>query len=596
MAQLTNWDRVKSSMKRLKPVHERQDGDKDLAYLKDFKLTYFDELGKAHDVVDAHNVTGNHPTTFADAIVSDLMSSNWQPKVEGEISDTEKSEIEGFVEYCMEQGDEFLEEEHKMSGGLLAWLSNHVCIRPQLGTRLISGFRGNEYYFEPLPVDMRWCGYPLVGNQWVAPMYFLQSEDFKELYPNQPEVQALENEKKYIVSPFWDRFNEEIYIIEGETYMYDQDAKHLFSIPNEFGEVPFVTTFPSVGFMLRDKDYLEHESESVFWKNRKLYPELNKQLTIQQTMGFNALYPAYERETEDYDSDPAKPVPKSGQTLKVKKGEAAKPVPSPDMIRANFSTKEDLLGQIELGGVSQAELGSTSLDRPGIWFARMIEIRHKLEQPRFSALKSHQSKLYMMGIRQALRTGAKKIRVGKRGKRCDFDLAKLKDPDRYTLSFEYMMESRELEIIKLAEASSARGMVPRYYIYRDILKAKDPAGWIRAIDMELAREADPAIMYSDLAISSAQMGDAAKSKVEKARYYQQSIHFCNLYAVTLNAQMNPEQSQQGENQKKKPPSQMESDNTALAGMGKLLGDNGMMAGGQQSKVTQAAQGVMNEGS
>ncbi|GAF91312.1 unnamed protein product, partial [marine sediment metagenome] len=196
------------------------------------------------------------------------------------------------------------------------------------------------------------------------------------------------------------------------------DKKLTFSQPNTLKKPPFVIVLPPAGFMLRDKDYLEHEAEDIFFLNRNLYGEINRALSIEQTLGMDILYPPYEQERDDFDGRPADPVPKSGEVLPVRKGERHQPVPRGDFNTASLTARQDMQRMVEIGGPSNAELASASLDRPGIWFARQFEIQTKLLKSRLEALQIMKEGLARLMIKQFILSSESEgeLLVGRRGR------------------------------------------------------------------------------------------------------------------------------------------------------------------------------------
>ena len=531
---MDNWHKVADRMKQLSKLHDRMDATRKLIYLEDYHLKTYDEKSYLDRVV---NITGNQPAVFANAVVSDLMTATWQTVVEGNISQGQAKEIEQFIDDNFEQADEVLSDKFGISS-LYAWLCNHVCVRSLIGVRWISQVEGGMYKIDCLPVDMRWCAWRYGKNKlsWVAPLFFSNSDEIKEDYPGA----LLPGNTEHLLVDYWDDKENEVWVTGGNSYEATAAGTKIFSQQNNLGYPPFVIVLPAVGFMLRDKDFLEHEAEDLLFMNRKLYKEMNRALSIEQTLGMDVLNPPYERETEDFDSEPAQPVPKSGEVAKVKKGERAQPVPRGDLNRASLTARDDLYRQLELGGISDAELGSARLDRPGIWFAKQFEIRHKLEKARFEALAVMKEGLARMMIKQFISSGEGELLVGKTGRRNKFSPKKLGDPDNYRVSFKFGLSSKEMEIVNLAQAQAARGIVPDRIIIRDILQAEDPAGWERELAMQKAKEANPAIMLLEMACRYAEEANMIEDEVQADLLDMQARILLHDYVMTMRQRLSPQ--------------------------------------------------------
>jgi len=263
----TTWQKIDNKMKQLKGLHQRMDTTMKLLYPEDypFKLRDFKDR---YDLDNVINVTGNQAINFGDAIVSDLTSATWQTVVEGDISSRQAHDIEQFIEDNFEQADEVLLNKFGMSS-LYDWLCNHVCFRGPIGVRWLSQINREQYEVDCLPTDMRWCAFQWGRNglSWVAPIFFRSKEDILEEYPDAKIV----GESEIEVRDYWGNELNEVWV--ARTKIFEQK--------NIFGYPPFIIVFPPAGFMLRDKGYLKHEAEDIFYKNRKLYEEMNRSLSIE---------------------------------------------------------------------------------------------------------------------------------------------------------------------------------------------------------------------------------------------------------------------------------------------------------------------------
>lgn len=563
------WQLIGDRMKQLKKLHDRMDDSKALAYMDDFKMRNYNST---EDLANVINVTGNHPAVLATAIISDLQNAKWQTVVEGGISSRQAHGIEQFIEDNFAQADEFLLNRFGISS-LEAWLCNHVCIRSLIGVRWVSSIVGKEYTIDCLPVDMRWTAFRFGKNglSWVAPISFSNKEDLFEEYP---DVSLGSKETDIEVRDYWtDKVN--------ETWV---EKKKVFEQKHRFEKPPFVIVFPSVGFMLRDKDYLEHEAEDLFFLNRKLYDEMNRSLSVDQTLGFNMLYPKMAQEQKDYRGI-ADPIAKAGEVMPYREGEVPQPIPQGDLNRAALTSEKNIARQIELGGISDAELGSAALDRPGIWFAKQFEIRHKLEKARFEALAIMKEGLAHLMIDQFLKVsekgGASEIRIGRQGKKNKFSAKMLGDPDNYRISFKYGMSSKEMEIINLAQAQAARGIVPERYIVRDILKAEDPDGWFRELEMEKAKQANPALGLAEMAVRYAEEAEDTEDEMDADLKKWQSMMLVHDYVMIMRQRIQPQQPQTLPSTKSP---EVKPNMQGLVGLPKLLGQSGMTGRKQEQPV------------
>lgn len=511
---------VKDRAKELDPLYKRMDKTRDLVYLTPFKLQDF----KQKDLANVVNVTTNWPAVYANAIISDLMGAIWQTVIEsdGKLSDEQKHIIENFIEDNLAQADEQLAR--KGFAELFTWLCNHVCIRSLIGARWVSQFEGDSYKLDCLPVDMRWCPFEFgaSGLDWAAPISFRSKARIKSEYG----VDISGSEIK--VTDFWDSEKNEVWI--GEKLAPRMPQKHPFGYP------PFVIEIPSSGFMLRDKGYLEHEAEDLLFLNRGLYEERSRQMSIEQTLGMDVLFPPYEQEAEEPGKKADKP-PKTGETIKVKKGELHKLLPRGDITNAFRASRADIQRDLQMGGVNDIDLGTVSQTVSAVWITEQSEIRNKLIKPRLKALAVFRQQLARMMINQYIQIseGVSKSKseslIGITGRKRRYSVPQLGDPDTYTITNELMSKSKKQEIVNLAMFEAARGDLPLKVRLTDILKADDPDGIMRELEIEGAKRADPAIALFEMAISYAREAkslEGTDAEIKKTQSMMLTERCCSI--------------------------------------------------------------------
>ena len=495
------WKMISNRMTSLKDLHDRMDKTKELLYIDEFPFKLRD-FKDTHNLDNVVNVTGNNPIVFATAIISDLMGAKWQTVIEGKITSRQSHVIEQFIEDNLSQADEMLLNKFGMSG-LYEWLCNHVCVRSLIGVRWLSQVGDGEYKVDCLPVDMRWTPFIYGGNgmKWVAPISFLSKdeleEEFAERFPDEFKKIVRGGDKDIEVRDYWDGKKNEIWI-----------NKQLLKMqPHNFGKPPFVIAFPPSGFMLRDKGYLKHEAEDLFFLNRGLYKELNRSLSVEQTIGMDVLYPPYMKPEESPDSSPVETPPKTGETKKVKKGEEWEPLPRGDLNKASLIARQDIQRMIEIGGpiLPRAYTQPPS----AVEVQTEIELLAKWHYPRKVALKVFREQLARLMIEQFIISAGKEggpseLLVGKTGRRAQYSVQQLGDPDKYSVSCELTTSSKREDIANWALANAAWGKAPRRAIYKDILRVEDPDGWERELSLEEARRADPAIALFEMAVRYAE--------------------------------------------------------------------------------------------
>jgi len=497
------WMMITNRMTQLGNQHKRMDDSRKLAYME----TYQPVDAEGNPLVGVIPVTGNRAAVVAHTVIQDLLNAKWQCMVEGDITGNQAHKIEEFIEANLDQADEYLLEKYGLPG-LYDWVCNHVCIRGPIGAEWCPWIEGDKYNIHCLPLDMRWVAYhPYM--KWIAPITFRTSEELEEEFP---QCKAIKGKRVDIeVRDYWDNEKNEIWI----------DSKLIDTRPNLFGKPPFVIVFPPAGFMLRDKGYLEHEAEDIFFLIKKLNNEVNRTLSIEQSLIFNVLRPPYEREVEVQTAEPSPPVPISGEVLDVKKGERHIPVPTGDFNRANLSSKQDLQKMMDEG----APIAPRVYTQPpsGAELVAEMEALQRLQNSRIIALKVFKEQLARLMIDQyiTLAKAYPSLNIGSRGKRRVFSTSILRDPDTYSISYRGMTKNKRQELANLAMFAAAYDRLPLKYNLANVLMAEDPDGIIRDLEIEQAKKADPAIglyeMARNYAERAAEIEDEAEADAMKIK-------------------------------------------------------------------------------
>lgn len=522
------WGKITTRMTQLKDMHDRMDKTKDLAYMAPYELKNFSDK-KMRNVI---HVTGNKAAVFANAIISDLVKAEWQTVIEGTISTKAGHDIEQFIEYNLEQADEYLLDRYGLVG-LYEWLCNHVCVRGPIGTEWYPQIDNGEYKIHCLPLDMRHTAfqYGYNGLAWVAPITYRSREELEEEFPEHKD--KITGKFDIEVRDHWDCVNHEIWI----------NKQLIDTRPNPFGKPPFVIVFPPAGFLLRDKGYIKHEGEDIFYLIRGLNDEINRTLSIEQSLIFNVLRPGYEREVVTLTAEPAKPVSTTGQIQNVKKGERAQPVPTGDMNRANLTARQDLFRMFDEGAPIAPRMYTTPPS--GAELLAEMEALSRLQNSRVVALRVFREQLARLMIDQCItidRDGGE-LSIGKRGRRQIFSVAKLKDPNTYSISCQLMTNNKRQELANLAMFAAAYDRLPLKYNLTNILMVEDPDGVIGELEMEQAKKADPSIGLFEMARRYAQKAAEVEDEKESDALKIQSKMLTERAVAIIKERRQPAQPQ-----------------------------------------------------
>jgi len=546
------WDKISKRMTALSELTKRMDNTSSMLF-DEYSLKNF----KGDKMSNVISVTGNRPKKFGVTVVSDLLDIKWQTVIEGSLSQKQSHAIEQFIEDNLDQADEYILQKYGIVG-LYDFLCNHVCVRGPIGAEWVARIENGEYKIHCLPCDMRWTppAYGKDGLDWVAPITFRSKEELEAEFPEQ---KGKVSGKEIEVRDYWDSEKNELWI----------DKRMIYQREHPFGKPPFVIVFPPAGFMLRDKGYMKREGEDLFWLVRELNDEWNRSLSIEQSLVFNVLNPPYEYEVEVDDASPDKPPPKTGQTLKVKKGERHIPVPTGDYNRANMVAHTDMQRMIE--EVTPTAPRMYTQPPSGAELLAELEIIQKLQNPRVIALRVFKEQLARLMIDQyiAVNKDGGSFNIGKRGKRREYSPALLRDPETYTISYQSKSQNKRLELANLAMYIAAYDRLPIEYNLTHILQVDDPAGVLRMLEVAKAERAEPAIGLIKMGLRLIDEADEIEDEAEANAKYLEAKLLAKRIVAILKPQVAPQQ----------PESQKEPGPGNAGALMPLLGPGGIVRGG-----------------
>jgi len=571
------WGIIDKRVESWSSLYKRMDVTKSLIYMDDFKLT--DYTNK--EIKNVVNVTGNKGASFGSKVIANLMMSEWQTVVEGKISPRSAHIVEQFLDDSLDQANEYVRDNYDIAD-IFSFLYNHICNRGLIGLEYISTIQDGIFNIHCVPLDMRWT--PFVRGKWVAPITFRDGFDLEaelEMYEKIAKDGKggeyfpikLDNTSNIEVRDYWDNKKEELLV----------DKKLVFAQEHRFGKPPFVIRFAPSGFMLRDRGYIEHEGEDIYFLIRKLDKELNRSLSIDETIAFEALYPAYAYEEENFNSKPARDTAIAGETMKVPKGEIPKVIEKRQLNQASMIARQDILRMVDEGAPSQPR--AYTQPPSAIEVSTEQEIVNQLQNPSRLALQMLREQLFRMMIDQFILVsksaeGEGNVAIGRTGKKSQYSVAHLKDPDKYSIKCQLMTKSTRLDIVNESRALAMWGKAPLKYILSDILSVKDPAGWERALDIEQAKNADPVIGLSEMGIRYAEEADEMEDESDKDTKNFQSMLLIERAVAMLKQRLQPQVPQLPQEAEVPKVEQPKGNANPLVA---LTGQGGMLGGGSQPR-------------
>ncbi len=533
----STWDMIDNHVTNvMQPFYARVDKRRKRLNQTPYKM--IDPLSKAA-MDDVIIVTENRSSSYMKRVIAGLMSAKWQGVVEGEISTREAHKIEKFNEASFQQADEYLMQKYGKPG-LDVWLDNHACHTCLLGVQWMADVTDEgEYKIHCRPCDMRWT--PFVLNKWVAPILTYSKDDLLaelEEYEKLGKDDPSNNEYSLTADTLKDTDNElRDYWSEKENEIWINE-KFVFKQKNTYRKLPFVIMWVPSGYYFEGKVDLQYASPSLLDINEGMYEQLSRQLSIDATLGYDVLNPATEYETETPTGLLSRPRPKRGEDKAVPKGERHVVIPTADINRAELASRDQTTSLIE----NANPLSPRSYQTPpsAIEITTEVELLDQLMNPQIIALEAIKASIARLNIEQVMLLGEGKqsILAGRTGRRSNFSITDLKDPKKYAINYQLMKQSKRLALVNEARALAAMGSFPKKYIFSDIMAVEDPDGWMREMELEKAKEANPAIGLAEMAVRYAEEAEDMEGDDKDLKNWQ-SMMLTHDYVMLMRQRMQP---------------------------------------------------------
>jgi len=467
------------------PLYTRQDKDKDLYYLAEYKMKQQDGQEVPKDRV--HNVTLNDPALFAWRANAILSAAFQQLLVEGKsLSDADTSYIEDLLWALYYEIDTRLGNLGIV--GLFPFCVEQANIRGRISARCVFWRKGEKTLIpDVMPWDARFVAYQNDPNglKWIS----YKTERLKDnIIAEYPDAEEHIRSNAETVLDIYTRKRNYVYIGE---YQFKNRSHPFGDFNNGQGEVPAIYQIVPAGSMLADSDAISHEGESILALDRNIWPELNKAVSVLQTLNMMTFLPAMQYESEGGAGAtlPDKPPYGVGAVTAVDKGMGFKMMPLEDIRNATRHLLAMLEGRAQRGSLPNVDYGNLTFPLSAVAIARLTESKDQIFVPRLQALSMFYQRLSRMMIRQYAMKGME-VEFGEEGHKKTYSPAKLNGD--YTIKFRYYSQSPEQVIANYTVGAAAHQIgVSQHTIFTDILKLPDPMGEILKRRGEDAEEMDP---------------------------------------------------------------------------------------------------------
>ena len=484
-------------------LRDRMDADLDMYHMVKYEMK--DWKQKIVKAVD--NITLPKPKYFADRVISVMNVAPPRVQIAGKgLSDSDTSVIEKFWDYAIYQANEHLFD--KMIIPLDPFLTFQSVIRGWLGVRVVVWQDGEKVRFDIVPWDMRSVLWESGddGLIWVANKTDRTKKQIETEYGEDAAG------KGKTVTDFWDR--EQNVVMVGNEIVKQQS--------HNYGRPPVaispVTMTPLVP--TRGGDQLMYHGESVFSTNRGIYPEMNKIVSILQTL--NALS---FRMPVGYVSDDGTKLPEdypyiAATMIAMAKGEKWEGLPVGDISKSGPFLWEILQSEEQKGALPTVEYGDTPFPLSGIALEKLSQQRDPIFLPRLQAKGVVYEQIARMLISQ-FRDGGFKAEIGEEGDVVQVQAGQLaKD---FTIKFKMAVQWPEKKLLSYSVAAAAAPFLDSDTIRREILEVEDPSEVERKLLDDMVIQAVPEVGLYRMAKALIEQAKEMSKEEKQAKYSEAKL-------------------------------------------------------------------------
>ncbi len=474
---------------------KRMDEDKDLLYLKKYLMR--DATQKGNAIPDIVNVTLNRPALFAANVESALGKTTEQIVVESEVRDFDTAYIEDFVKAGFAAANERLIKQAKPQ--LNPFLDEQFCIRGRGAMRVLFRMEDGVLIPDIANWDTRYFRYEVgeSGLDWAS-------------YKTKRSRAAIEAEYGIVISntkgevlDVWDTEHNEVWV-EGFKIL---EQEHLY------GFTPVVIRVVTLGSMLADEDSISHQGESIFFLVRTMIPELNRLLSIMQTLNLKAVKPPIKQKTRGTTPAEYEDVMASGANTRIAPDEDIERIDYGDAQRSANLAYGMLDKAIQEGTLSSFDLGTFSQPMSAVALIQIGEGRDQVFAPRLGARGMMNQQVADMFTRQVIQIGGK-VELGTSGHKESFSTSKLKG--EYEVVFKYFVKSPQIDAGLYSLAAAAGNLIPEKAKREEILQREDPDGDMKQLRWEEAEMLSPAVKMNRIVNSLIEQGEDLEAEILSA--------------------------------------------------------------------------------
>jgi len=499
--------KIKGAKDRLNALTTRM--DEDVFLLREKYIMRDKDKNPLPDIV---NVTLNKVSLFAAFSTSELSKATQQVVVESDSKSLDTTYIEEFQEAAFASANDRLRRMGKPQ--LNPFFDVQNCFRGRCAARCLFRMEGDILIPDITPWDARYVTYEMGedGLDWACYETERSKSDIEAEYG------IVIVGKKGFVWDIWDRDHNEIWI----------DMKKVEEQPHSFGFTPIALQIVSLGYgaMLLDADSSKYDGESIFFLIRDLVPELNRVISISQTLNFKAIKPPMTAKLKGKGEAPEYDVTNSGTMSRIEPDEKIEPIEYGD-IKATFDRAYSILEKaIQEGSLTNVDIGDPRQPFSAVALVEIGESRGQVLLPRLAAKSLMNKSLAEMFTRQVIQIGGS-VELGVPGHKRSFETSKL--DGEYSTEYKYFIKSPKEDIARYSIAAAAGDLISNKTKRETILQLEDPEGEKQQLDIEDAERLSPMVKMNrviralidedteesllDAEILSAEMGVSLKQMI-----------------------------------------------------------------------------------
>lgn len=472
---------IKEEDDRLGGLIGRMDADVSLMRAK---YTMSDDKG--HAIKDIVNVTLNKVSMFAAFATSELGKATKQAVVTSDEKNFDTAYVEEFQDYAFASANDKLRRQGKVQ--LDPFFDVQDCFRGRASARCLfyMGAEG-ELITDITPWDTKYVRYGMGndGLDW-ASYEMERTKDDIESQPWAIETDFTISGKKAKVIDVWDTEGNIVYV----------DKKIVYEQEHTFEFCPVVLQIVSLGYggILLDDDSAQYEGESIFFLIRDLVPELNRVVSISQTLNLKAVKPPIVQKLKG--ASAGKQGVEYKDAMDMETSTAIEPDEAIEMIqygdiRASFDRAYNILEKaIQEGSLTNIDIGDPKQPFSAVALIEMGETRGQILLPRLANKSLLNESLAEMFTKQCIQLGGS-VELGAHGHKRTFQTSKL--AAEYSTEYKYFIKSPKEDMGRASIAAALGDIASKKYKQEVIMQFEDPEGMQRQIDVEDAERLFPSI-------------------------------------------------------------------------------------------------------